>query len=261
MVQTSTTICTYNRSLHGGFNRNIIKFADQRFDNFFILFDNNHQQDISEVKNAYQNNTVFFYTNKDFEDNYFNKPIDRKHRWGNHQNPNYFYAHFRMLLFYLNNKDFDYYWFFDDDVNFNGDLKLFLQTYDSYNDDFIAIQAFKKEHYNNFDRISILNNRMKGSHGNWLNYCPGPGDNFLNTKIHIGSFFPIVRFSNKALAYLYELNLQNYFGYSECFVPTSLASNGYSVSSMLDEFDNFFIPNNTNCKLSHKGINFTWSWL
>lgn len=259
MAQNSVALCTYHRTLD---NPQIINdFVNQKFSHFYVLFDNSINKNIQELENIYEANVVT-YTKDNFQEENFNRPIDRRHRWGNHQNPNYFYAHFRMLLFYLQKPEFDHYWFFDDDVTFKGDLKALLDNYNYVNDDFIAIQAFKKEDYPEFPNISVINNRMLGSHGNWLNNAPGPGDNFLSIERHIGSFFPIVRLSNRAMKYLYDLNTLGFYGYSEGFVPTSLACHGYQVSSMLDENNVFFIDKDSNkCKLYHKGIDFTWEWL
>jgi len=258
-MKTCAAISTYHKTLND--NANILSFKNQNFDHFYILFDNYQNIDYSYIKQCYDNSNICAYTEIEFNDLGFNKPIDLRHRWGNHQNPKYFYAHFRMLVMYLKYPDYDHYWFFDDDVTFNGNIKNFLSMYDSVDDDFIAIQAFKKEDYNGFPKISIINNRMLGSHGNWLCLCPGPGDKFKNTNKHIGSFFPIVRYSNIAMSHLYKMHQEGYYGYSEGFVPTSLASDGFKVSSILDEHNSFFIPNDTDCVLFHKGINFTWEWL
>ena len=164
-----------------------------------------------------------------------------------------------MLVFYLKNPNFDHYWFFDDDIDFEGDLKALLNNYITEPEDFIAIQAFKKEDYKELPKVSVANNNMKGSHGNWLNLCPGPGDHFESTSRHVGSFFPIVRFTKNAMNYLLELHKEGFYGYSEGFVPTSIASSGLGVASMMDEYNNFHIKN--NCKLFHKGSEFTWAWL
>ena len=261
MKTTSVAVCTYKRTMNGDGNKTIKSFISQNFENFFLHFDNTNSCDFEEIKKAYDNANICLYSNKDFEENNFNRPISKYHRWGSHQNPNYFYAHFRMLIFYMKNPNYDYYWFFDDDVTFQGNLKELLSNYSNCDEDFLAIQAFKKEEYENFPKISKINDGMKGSHGNWLSFCPGPGDVFKETNIHIGCFFPIVRFSKKAMNYLLNLNENNYYGYSEGFVPTSLASAGFKVSSMMDEFNNFFITNNSNCTLFHKGTKFTWDWL
>jgi hypothetical protein len=260
MKNTSVVVCSYHRTFEGDGNKNIIDFKNQGFENFFVLFDNQSNLKIEEISEKYDNSPISLFNDDDFIKYGFNKPIHKNHFWGSHQNPKYFYAHYRMLVHYINNPNFEYYWYFDDDVEFNGDLKNFLSDYDSLNDDFMAIQVFKKEDYAEFPKVSIINNRMLGSRGYWLGHCPGPGDNFKNTSKHMGSFFPIVRFSNNALSHLYNLHKDGYFGYSEGFVPTSLASDGFKVSSMMDEFNNFQISNNS-CELIHKGQNFTWEWL
>jgi hypothetical protein len=261
MKSISTTVCTYHRTFTGDGNKTVIDFKKQNFDNFFVLFDNQLNLSHSEVSEKYDRASVSLYDNIDFKKYNFDKPISKYHFWGNHQNPKYFFAHFRMLIHYINYPDFEYYWFFDDDVQFTGDLKSFLYTYNNVNDDFIAIQVFKKENYFEFPNVSVINNRMEGSRGFWLNHCPGPGDNFKNTNHHLGSFFPIVRFSNRSLEHLLRTHQLGYYGYSEGFVPTTLASDGFTVSSMMDEFNNFFLNNQTDCILTHKGQSFTWEWL
>jgi hypothetical protein len=260
MKNTSVTICSYHRSFEGDGNQNIIDFKNQGFDNFFVLFDNQKGLTPEEVSVKYDNSSISIYDNNDFIKHGFNKPISKYHFWGNHQNPKYFYAHYRMLVHYINNPLFKYYWFFDDDVNFEGNLKSFISEYDKLDNDFMAIQIFKKENYEEYPTISVINDKMKGSKGFWLGHCPGPGDNFKSTDKHMGSFFPIVRFSNKAMSHLLELHQKNYFGYSEGFVPTSLASDGFKVVSMMNEFNEYLIKNK-DCELTHKGQKFTWEWL
>lgn len=259
-MNIATIICSYHRTLEGDGNKLIKKFSKSGLDNFKVLFDNQKNLDQNYIEEKYESSACL-YDNTDFEKYNFNKPISKYHRWGSHQNPKYFYAHFRMLIFYLKNPQFDAYWFFDDDVDFNGDLKAFLDNYKDQDEDFIAIQAFKKEDYSEFPKISVINNRMKGSHGNWLEWSPGPGDKFESKSRHIGSFFPIVRFTKNSMNYLLELHNEGFYGYSEGFVPTSLASSGFSVASMMNEFNEFFVDKKTDCKLFHKGSDFTWEWL
>jgi hypothetical protein len=260
MKNTSVVVCTYERTLEGGGNKIIVDFKNQNFDNFFVLFDKKNNMSDEEISEHYSKSNICSYDESDFKKYGFDKKIDPNHRWGSNQNPNYFYAHFRMLVFYLKNPNFDHYWFFDDDVTFNGNLKDLLSQYDTDDSDFIAIQSFKKENYLELPKISVINNRMEGSRGYWLNYCPGPGDNFKTVDRHLGCFFPIVRLSKSAMDHLYKLHIEGYYGYSEGFVPTSLASDNFKVSSMMDEFNNFYKENKC-CELFHKGINFTWEWL
>jgi hypothetical protein len=259
-VNSTYVVSSYYRTLEGDGNNQIKKFSKNFGESFYVLFDNQTNKDPTEVSEKYESN-VCSYNDEDFAKHSFDKPIDRSHRWGSHQNPKYFYAHYRMLMFYLNHPNFDYYWFLDDDISFDGDIKGFLDSYNYLDDDFIAIQAFKKEEYSEFPRVSALNARMLGSRGAWLGWCPGPGDKFKSVHRHFGCFFPITRFSKRALNYLFRIHEEGYYGYHEGFVPTSLASAGFKVSSMMDEFNNFFIESDVNCTLYHKGAKFTWEWL
>jgi hypothetical protein len=260
MKDTVVVYCTYDRALHGGFLDNFKKYKDQQFENIAVLFDNKIKASQEDLENKFQA-PVITYTNQDFIDNNFNRPIDPRHRWGSHQNPNYFYAHFRMLLYYLKNKQYKYYWFFDDDVFFNNNLKQLLQSYEDQNYDFLAVQAFKGDDYDECPHVSKVNRRMQGSHGDWLRMAPGPGDNYKSVDRHLGCFFPMVRFSNRAMKQLIELNEQGFYGYSEGFVPTALASDGFIVASMLDEWDQYFVKHGIDCIPIHKNIPFTWSWI
>jgi len=257
---TVVVYCTYERSLEGGYLHNLEQYKQEIGENLSLMFDNKTKVALEKLQETYKV-PITTYTPEEFAEHNFNRPIDLRHRWGSHQNPNYFYAHFRMLLFYLKNPGYDFYWFFDDDVFFQGSLKELLDGYENYNVDFLSIQGFKKEDYSELPHVSQVNERMLGSHGNWLSLAPGPGDQYKSIEKHLGCFFPVVRFSNRAMAHLVELNKQNYYGYSEGFVPTSLASDGYTVASMLDEWDKYFVPHNSSCTLIHKNIPFTWSWI
>lgn len=260
MSNTSVVICTYHRTFEGDGNKNIIDYKNQNFDNFSVLFDDHYNTREEEVSANYDGARICLYSDLDFEMHNFNKEISRFHFWGSHQNPKYFYAHFRMLTYFIKNPIYDNYWFFDDDVMFKGDLKGLLNAYEEIDSDFLGIQVFKKEDYEEFPNVSKLNDRMKGSGGHWLGHCPGHGDNFESVEKHMGSFFPIVRFSKQAMLYLLKVHQDGYYGYSEGFVPTTLASAGYKVTSMLDEFNKFLIDFE-DCELYHKGAKFTWEWL
>ena len=262
--QTAVVVSTYHKSLQGDGLNTLHSFRDQNFENYFVLFDNKKNHPRVELSDIYRAENICLYNDEDFVEHKFDRPISTFHRWGSHQNPNYFYAHHRMLLFWKKNPQFQYYWFFDDDVTFTGNLNGLLKTYEEETSDFIAIQVFKKEDYNEeLPYVSKVNSSM-GSGGHWLSFAPGPGDNYKTTERHLGSFFPIVRFSNKAMQFLYELNQNGSFGYSEGFVPTTLAGTpGFTVASMLDEHDQYFVEatNGVDCNIKHKGANFAWTWI
>lgn len=259
MNNTAVVLCTYHRTFEGDGNKNILKFKDQNFDNFEILFDNQLGLTNQEISDKYNQTKICLFDDVFFKKWKYDRPIDTHHFWGSHQNPKYFYAHFRMLTYYIQNLHYDYYWFFDDDVSFEGDLKGLLSNYDEVNDDFIGIEVFKKEEYSEYSHISTVNSNMKGSKGYWFDHFPGPGDKIESDK-YFGSFFPIVRLSRVALQGLWGDNEYGIYGYSEGFVPTAIVQRGGKISSMMDEHNNFNIENN-KCTLFHKGEKFTWGWL
>ena len=91
-----------------------------------------------------------------------------------------------MLTYYIKNPNFDHYWFFDDDVQFDKNLKGFLELYNDVKEDFLAIIVFKKEDYKEFPKVNLINDRMLGSKGYWLGHCPGDGDKFKSKDRHMG---------------------------------------------------------------------------
>lgn len=260
-MNTAISFSTFDRTFTGDWNLNICKIKNIINKNFFVLFDNKNKFSEEKISEHYDNAQICSYTPEEFLLNDFTKTVDKMHRWGSHQNPNYFFAHFRMLMFYIKQPFFDYYWFFDDDVSVEGDLNSFVQSYELVNSDFVAIQVFKKENYPEFPHVSCVSNKMKGSHGNWLSYAPGPGDKYKSLTKHMGSFFPIVRFSNQALKYLFKVHRDGYYGYSEGFVPTTIASEGLTVSSILDEDNKYFVNQSSKIDFFHKRNKFTWEWL
>ena len=74
---------------------------------------------ISDVTKDPSFDVGFRYTEDDIRRNLnFTKDVSKAHYWNGQGNRNvvWFYAHFRMLNYYISNPNYDYYWFFDDDV-------------------------------------------------------------------------------------------------------------------------------------------------
>ncbi len=66
----------------------------------------------------------------------------------------------------------------------------------------------------------------------WLERFPGDGDTLPDGITEwFGSFFPTVRYSNRSMKKLLELNNQGYHGYGEGFVPTVLNQCGMKITS------------------------------
>ena len=182
----------------------------------------------------------FSYNETDIRKNLnFTQEVSKKHFWNSIGNRNviWFFAHFRMLNFYLTHPNYDFYWFFDDDVNCS-DWNSFFNTI-KYDSDFLAYFIFKQEHIIEQPLVPVIDNKTY-SGMQWFNRFPGDGDKLPLIKTgYFGSFFRIVRYSNKALSTLKSINEAGYYGYSEGFVPTMLNYSGCKLDSL-------FNPTNTS---------------
>ena len=202
------------------------------------------------------------FTEQDIRDNFgFYSNVSKKHYWNSEGNRNivWFYAHFRMLNFYIKHPYFDYYWFFDDDVKID-DWEKFLLEVDQDTSDFISYFVFKDKDNPKFNHIPTIDNKTVSDHM-WFERFPGDQDHLPDgVKNIFGSFFPINRYSNSAMEYLKELTLQGYHGYGEGFVPTVLANKGFSVNTLYDKShnSNLFDTNNT---ILHKDSIIKWEWI
>lgn len=160
--------------------------------------------------------------------NFSTEPSDR-HRWnlGGGRSIIWFYAHFRMLYFYKLFPNYEYYWFFDDDIAYpNSQLELFLELHNTLTHDCMITYLFANLNAKNPSNVLTTDSNMGSYHADnhhWLIHYPGVGDKQppYITETY-GSFFPIVRFSNRAIKKLWEVHEEGYYGYSEGFVPTVL---------------------------------------
>ena len=95
----------------------------------------------------------------------------------------------------------------------------------------------------------------------WFDRFPGDGDQINKNGELFGSFFPIVRFSNKSLRHVTDLLLNGIHGYSEGFVPTILNKDGFTLDTIFNNQSrsNHFDVDKIHIK--HKGIRVEWSWI
>ncbi len=190
----------------------------------------------------------------------FRGDVCKKHYWNSHGNKNiiWFYAHLRMVYYFILNPNEEWYWFMDDDVqcdNWDG----FFKGFENDNTDFLCYYLFKEESVNSQPNVPNIDNNTHSGNG-WFNRFPGDGDKIDPDCEMFGSFFPIVRFSNKSLKHLANLMKEGIHGYSEGFVPTQLNKDGFTLGTIYDTnskskyFDN-------DVKVLHKNIETTWSWI
>ena len=192
---------------------------------------------------------------------YFEGDIPTTHPW-NHQGRNivWFYAFFRMSLFYLQNPGFKNYWFMDNDVKI-GKPTEFFKGFDKNDADFISYYVFKEKTVQSQPNIPHIDDKTN-SKDYWFQRFPHSGDILSdNVTEYFGSFFPIVRFSNKMLNALTSETRMGFTGYSEGWVPTMVNHMGGKLDTV---FNNQGTSDHFDAKevnVTHKNINVDWSWL
>jgi hypothetical protein len=205
----------------------------------------------------------FVYTEQEMCDNLgFKGEVSKKHYWNSFGNRNivWFYAHFRMLNFYKQNPQWDYYWFFDDDVTCDNWVDL-LDNFKKpeHNEDFLAWFVFSKEDYG--DNIRPLDKDTTSQHM-WFERFPGDGDKLpWYIEQWYGSFFPVVRYSWTALNTLNNQFKWDWSGYSEGFVPTILNYYKHSLGSLFQSDGTSQYYDVTKIDLKHKHQKIGWEWI
>jgi len=194
--------------------------------------------------------------------NFDTQPSD-VHWWnlGGGRSIMWFYAHLRMLYFYRVHPEYDYYWFFDDDVTFpNHQLKEFLDSHKHLDHDCMITYLFSNVGNENPSNVPFVGPGMGSYHvpdHNWLIHYPGVGDKqppYVTEKY--GSFFPIVRFSNQAMKLLWQEHQKGYYGYSEGYVPTVLNYFGMKLYSIFNTESK--VEANNNIIIHHKNWEMLW---
>jgi hypothetical protein len=218
---------------------------------------------VDNSKNKPINYNAFLYTENDIRNNFnFKKDVSRGHYWNHAGNRNiiWFYAYLRMINFYIANPNYEYYWFFDDDVSCDN-WDEFLNGFQNDDSDFLSYFLFKNSNVEGYPEIPKADHRMH-SKGLWFQRFPGHGDELSpEIKDYFGSFFAIVRYSNKAMQELVNITKNGFSGYGEGFVPSYLASRNLKMNTIFnpDNTSNYFNQKIANIK--HKNQLITWEWL
>lgn len=191
----------------------------------------------------------------------FKGDVSKKHFWNSQGNRNiiWFYAHLRMAYYYMLNPNEDWYWFMDDDVICDN-WSEFFKSFENNTSDFISYYLFKNTNIDSQVNIPTIDSNTHSGTA-WFDRFPGDGDFINRTDELFGSFFPIVRFSNKSLKHLTDLLINNIHGYSEGFVPTQLNKDGFTLDTIFNnqsESDHFDV---NKIHILHKNIRVDWSWI
>lgn len=220
----------------------------------FVLVDTTNDQSITKG---------FLYNENDIRKNLnFPHDVSKRHYWNSTGNRNiiWFYAHLRMLNFYKQNPNYEYYWFFDDDIKMDN-WNEFLEGTDKDDSDFMSYFIFKKSNVASQPNIPYIDDRT-ASNQSWFNRFPGDKDTLPEeVKDLFGSFFPTTRFSNRAMKKLLNLNTEGYYGYGEGFVPTVLNQASMSLNTIItpENDSKMFDVNSVN--IIHKNTKIKWEWI
>lgn len=191
----------------------------------------------------------------------FRGDVSKLHWWNQQGNRNiiWFYAHLRMAYYYMLNPNEDWYWFMDDDLVCDN-WSEFFKAFENNNTDFISYYIFKNKGVTSQPNIPVIDANTY-SNTLWFDRFPGDGDQINKDSELFGSFFPIVRFSNKSLRHITDLLLNGVHGYSEGFVPTVLNKEGFTLDTIFNNQSksNHFDVDKIHIK--HKGIKVEWSWI
>ena len=164
-----------------------------------------------------------------------------------------------MAYYYMLNPNEDWYWFMDDDLVCDN-WSEFFKAFETNNADFISYYIFKNKGVTSQPNIPEIDANTY-SNTLWFDRFPGDGDQINKNGELFGSFFPIVRFSNKSLRHITDLLLNGVHGYSEGFVPTILNKDGFTLDTIFNNQSrsNHFDVDKIHIK--HKGIRVEWSWI
>lgn len=239
-TNTAIVVCTRGISVfHDDWNQ-VFKFNSD--DYMLCDLTSGELPPLSTTLKYVQDNAIMYSSdNLRTSFNFYLDPSPR-HWWNNGggRNINWFYPHFRMMYFYKINPNYDYYWFFDDDVTFpNGQLYDFVEKHKGLDHDCMISYIFGDLEQKNQPDTHDMDEKMVAYHStnhNWLSHYPGDGDiQPSDIKDKYGSYFPLVRLSNRALSILVSEHEKGYYGYSEGYVPTILDYHGLRLYSIYNK--------------------------
>jgi len=117
-----------------------------------------------------------------------------------------------ILKFFLENRDYDYYWYIEYDVRYSGKWSQFFKYFNNNDSDLITsyLRYYKEE-------------------PRWPHWYLNHPELTIPESERIRSFNPVMRISNKALTYLHESFLDGWIGHLEVLIPTLLHKNGFEL--------------------------------
>lgn len=198
--------------------------------------------DASLLLEHVQDNVILYSTENVRKTFNFYQEASSRHWWNNGGGRNiiWFYPHFRMMYFYKLHPEYEYYWFFDEDVTFpEKHLYNIVDSHAHLDHDCMITYLFSDVNNENISQVPVVDGDMVSYHSlehYWLTHYPGDGDiQPKDVKEKYGSYFPMVRLSNKAMRTLVEEHEKGFYGYSEGYVPTILNHRGLKLYSIFNK--------------------------
>ena len=170
----------------------------------------------------------------------FKSPTVRARKYNSHATPILWYnSEYLLLDYYLtNNSEYEYYWVFEYDVLPVGDFAKYLQAYDDIVDDFLTYNL-------KYKTPQVGRHSGLGVDKRWWWWGCMSGFDF---EEQVGSYLPVNRFSNRAVAELIKTYKAGAHGYCELLIPSVIHAAGMSLDGLWLTSHDYF----DDCKLFHK---------
>lgn len=136
--------------------------------------------------------------------------------------------HFPLFQYYKKEPDYDYYWYIEDDVRYNGEWSAFFDSLikNGNNADFLTCHVRRYEDEPNWHWWETLR------HSSGIR---------IPLNLRLRSFNPIFRISKRALAFLSKAYRSGWSGHHEVTMASLLASAGFSIGDLGDKGE-FVLP-------------------
>ena len=123
----------------------------------------------------------------------------------------YAISHMSLFNFFVQNRDYDYYWYIEYDVRFSGDWVNLFNHFDKETD-------FISSHLDSYEEEP-----------DWPFWYLDHPDKSIPVIERIKSFSPILRISNQAMSFMHECLSDGWFGHTEVLFATLLYNNGFTI--------------------------------
>jgi len=125
-------------------------------------------------------------------------------------------AEIPILLFYLKNPHYSYYWVVEYDVRFTGSWNDFFSYFSNNDADLLGTTLFRYD--------------VRPNWTHW-HFLKTPGRKLEKADL-IRGFLPIYRISNRALAQLHYAYMDGWTGHPEVTIPTILKYSGFRIEDI-----------------------------